>query len=278
MTMGKYLIVVSKLQKHVPKALQKFVRGAIEAKFKEFDVVFDFDGKQKRRDLEATFSDEIPFMTIFGVSTRVEINGEQGPGDSTIYVGTMMAYRLEVSEGTCEKAFPEKEEFLGSLIANTACHEIAHMLGLDNGGYDEGGHTLDPDNMMHSPKPGSGSAFRAFIYTVKRGDSLRAIIDSFKNGSLDKSKCARGPSTLIPELVLNFEPNKEPGFIRDPKKGKGIDVIHPGEKVALPTHTLRPKEYRTRNLPWLVGDKSFTTEQKDRMKQFIASRLKAGLG
>jgi hypothetical protein len=66
MTMGKYLIVVSKLQKHVPKALQKFVRGAIEAKFKEFDVVFDFDGKKKRRDLEATFSDEIPFMTIFG--------------------------------------------------------------------------------------------------------------------------------------------------------------------------------------------------------------------
>ena len=140
-----------------------------------------------------------------------------------------------------------------------------------------GGHTSDPDNMMHAPKPGStNDAIPSITYTVKRGNSLRDIIDRFKNGSLDK--CAKGPSTLKLELVRDFHPNKAPGFIRDPKKGKGIDVIRLGEKVALPTHTLRPKEYRTKNFPWLLGDKSFTKEQKDRMKQFIASRLRAGLG
>ncbi len=69
--MGKYLIVVRKFQKHVPKALQKFVRGAIEAKFKEFDLVFDFDGKKAPRDLVATFSDGIPLMPIFGESSRM---------------------------------------------------------------------------------------------------------------------------------------------------------------------------------------------------------------
>ncbi len=205
-----------------------------------------------------------------------DVDGEEDAGDATIYVGTMMAYRLEVSEGTCEKAFPEKEESLGSLIANTAIHEIAHMLGLNKGGFDDGGHASDPDNMMHSPKPSSMKVFPSFTYTVQRGDSLPTIIERFKNGSLDK--CARGPSTLKLELVRDFEPNKAPGFIRDPAKGKGIDVIHPGEKVALPTHTLQPKEYRTRNFSWLLGDKSFTKEQKDRMKQFIASRLRAGLG
>ena len=83
---------------------------------------------------------------------------------------------------------------------------------------------------------------------------------------------------MLEQLVKDFPPNKEPGFIRDPKKGKGIDKIQPGEKVALPTHTLRPVEYVTRNFPWLLGDKSFTNEQKTTMKNFIASRLKAGLG
>jgi hypothetical protein len=276
MTMGKYLIVVKKFQKHVPTALQKFVREAIDAKFKEFDVVFDFDGKKQPRDLEVTFSDDIPLTPIFGESSRMSVDGDEDAGDATIYIGSMMAYRLEVSAGTCEAAFPEKEESLGSLIANTAIHEIAHMLGLNKDGFDGGGHTSDPDNMMHSPKPSSMSVFPSITYTVQRGDSLRDIIDRFKNGSLDK--CARGPSTLKQELVKDFPPNKEPGFIRDPKKGKGIDVIRVGEKVALPTHTLRPKEYRTKNFPWLLGDKSFTTEQKNRMKQFIASRLKAGLG
>ena len=276
--MGKYLIVVKQFQKHVPKALQKFVRETIEAKFKEFDLEFDFDGKKSPRDLEVTFSDDIAFRPIFGESSRMDANGDEGAADATIYVGTMMAYRLEVSAGTCEKAFPEKEDSLGSLIANTAIHEIAHMLGLNKGGFDEGGHTSDPDNMMHSPKPGSTKdAFPSITYTVQRGDSLRDIIDRFKNGSLDK--CARGPSTpMLEQLVKDFEPNKAPGFIRDPSKGKGIDVIRVGEKVALPTHTLRPKEYRTRNFPWLLGDKSFTNEQKGKMKQFIASRLKAGLG
>ncbi len=274
--MGKYLIVVKNFQKHVPKALQKSVRAAIESKFKEFDVVFDFDGKKLPRDLVVAFSDGIPLMTIFGESSRMDFNGEEDAGDATIYVGTMMAYRLEVSEGTCEKAFPETEESLGSLIANTAIHEIGHMLGLNKDGFDDGGHTSDPENVMHSPKPGSLKVFPSFTYTVQSGDTLLGIIERFKNGSLDK--CARGPSTLKLEFVRDFEPNKAPGFIRDPKKGKAIDVIHPGEKVALPTHTLRPKEYRAKNFPWLLGDKSFTKEQKDRMKQFIASRLRAGLG
>jgi len=274
--MGKYLIVLKNFQKHVPKGLQKFVRETIETKFKEFDLVFDFDGKKAPRDLVATFSNEVPLMPIFGVSSRLEVDGQFDEGESTIYVGTMMAYRLEVSDGTCEKAFPEKDEFLGSLIANTAIHEIAHMLGLNKDGFDHGGHVSDPDNMMHSPQSSAMKVFPSITYTVRRGDSLVGILERFKNGSLHK--CARGPSNLKQELVRDFEPNKAPGFIRDPKKGKGIDVIHPGEKVALPTHTLQPKEYRTRNFGWLIGDKSFTKTQKDTMKQFIASRLKAGLG
>ena len=69
------------------------------------------------------------------------------------------------------KTFPEKEEFLGSLIANTAIHEIAHMLGLNKGGFDTGGHTSDIDNMMHAPKPGStNDVLPSITYTVKRGD------------------------------------------------------------------------------------------------------------
>jgi len=278
--MGKYLVVLNNFKK-IPKALQKFVRETIEEKFKEFDLEFDFDGKKRPRDLEVTFSDDIPFRPLFGESSRMDAGGDQDAGEATIYVGTMMAYRIEVSTETCLKTFPETEAALGSLIANTAIHEIAHMLGLNKGGFDTGGHSSDIDNIMHAPKPSStNDVFPFFTYTVKRGErSLTDIIRRFKKGSLDKTGCSRGPSTpMLEQLVKDFEPNKAPGFIRDPSTGKGIDVIRVGEKVALPTHTLRPKEYRTRNFPWLLGDKSFTNEQKDKMKQFIASRLKAGRG
>ena len=42
---------------------------------------------------------------------------------------------------------------------------------------------------------------------------------------------------MLEQLVKDFPPNKEPGFIRDPKKGKGIDMIHPAKKLRFqPTH------------------------------------------
>jgi hypothetical protein len=283
---GKYLVAIKGFKRTVPAGLQKFVKDTILEKFKLLDIEFDFDGKTRPRDLTVVFSAESPFNPIFGESSRPDFDGDEDPGEATIFVGTMKAYRLEVSASTCESAFPEKNEFLGSLIANTAIHEIAHMLGLNTGGHDMGGHEDNPDNMMHSPKADSARPVKLFsnlVYTVQKNDSLSSIIDRFKSGELDK--CHKGSSNLTRQHVIGSPDNATSGFFMDPavtqdKKEKlgSPFALRVGEKIALPTHFLRSAGYRTRNFPWLLGDKSFAKQQQEKMKAFIEKRVKAGLG
>jgi hypothetical protein len=192
---------------------------------------------------------------------------------------------MKMDNGLCEKTFPETEASLGSLIANTAIHETAHMLGLDTGGHDNGGHTAEPDNVMWDPgtlPPSKAPREPFFVYTVKKGDTLSSLVQKYIRGSLDP--CRLAASTLTYHEVWDYPPNKEPGFIRDPAKGgvKGRRAndpnwIYPGEKIAFSNHTFRSQGYR-RNLPGLLGKKTFTSQQIETMKKFIALRLKAGLG
>ncbi|OUL76764.1 hypothetical protein [Paraburkholderia hospita] len=181
-------------------------------------------------------------------------------GDSTVFVGAMMAMRLQMGNRLCEAAFPETADSLGSLIANVAVHETAQMLGLDTGGYDGDGHSTDLDNFMWDPGSMPGDSTRVspfFEYIVERGDTLSSLVRRFVRGTLDP--CRLGATSLTYSDVWDFPPNKEPGFVRDPKKGgvtgrraNNPNWIYPGEKVAFPNSTLRLQAYR-RTFPGFRG-------------------------
>jgi hypothetical protein len=285
---GKYLVVVSGMSA-IPRSLRKHVQDEILKEYSAFDLDFDFTGRKRARDLAVRFSDEVPIWGAYGESSRPWIGGEQESGESTIYVGMMRAMRLETSPEECEIAFPESVASLGSLIANTAIHEIGHMVGLDTGGYDSAGHTSDVKNYMWD-----ASGFlvggaklntyvsRVFEYTVKRGDTLSGIVLRYRLGTLDK--CRIGPTKLTWTMAWDHPGNKQAGFVGDTKKsGKPGRIansphwIYPGEKVALVNQNYRTQKYRL-YMPGFVGAKKFTDDQIKTMKQFIADRLAAGKG
>jgi hypothetical protein len=284
----KYLVVYKGFATCVPKSLQDFVKKTVVDEFSKFDLELDFTGKQASHDLLVTFSREIPIWPVFGESSRPFFDNDLNnvlSGDSTIFVGAMQAMRIQTGDKSCEAAFPESEAALGSLIANTTIHETAHMLGLNVGGQDDGGHTTDLDNYMWGATTLPGGSTRVtpvFEYTVKRGDTLSGLLQRYLRGALDP--CRIGPTDLTYSMVWEHDANKQAGFIRDPKKG-GVsgrrtdnpNWIYPGEKVAFPNHNLRIRAYR-RNFPGFLGKKSFTTQQVDAMKKFIAQRLAAGKG
>ncbi len=130
---GKYLVVFAGWNTVVPRPLRDFISKKITDELARFDLELDFAGTYKSRDLLVTFTDEIPGLPIYGESTRVRFNNEALSGDSTIYVRMMKMMRLQIGSDSCEPAFPEKEEALGSIIANVTIHEIGHMLGMDTG-------------------------------------------------------------------------------------------------------------------------------------------------
>ena len=147
--------------------------------------------------------------------------------------------RLQTSATACEAAFPETEAALGSIIANCAIHETAHMLGLDTGGIDDGGHTDDPDNYMWDPGtlPGGNTHVSLlFEYTVKPGDTLYGIVQRYISGTLDT--CRIGSTDLTVSDVWQHPANKEMGFVAYPKKivtpgrrANDPNSIYPGERL-----------------------------------------------
>ncbi|AEG00359.1 hypothetical protein [Methylomonas methanica] len=281
----KYLIEFNCFEACVPKKLQDSVKRTIVGAFKDFDVDLDFSGKKSGHDLRVKFTREVPPHPVYGESSRPSMNDVIMSGDATVYVGGMKAMRLQMGNKSCEAAFPETEESLGSLIANTTVHETAHMLGLDSGGYGDAGHSTDLNNYMWDAGSLPGGSTRVtpfFEYVVVRGDTLSGLVQRFIRGTLDP--CRLGATSLTYNEVWDFPPNKEPGFIRDPKKGGVIgrranspNWIYPGEKVAFPNSTLRVQAYR-RNFPGFLGKKTFTDQQSGTMKKFIADRIAAGKG
>lgn len=279
---GKYLIVYTGVET-VPAALRDFVKERISKDLEDFDVELDFSGRRKSRDLLVLFSDEIPVWSVFGESSRMSLNKEQQAGDSTVFVGLMKAMRLQTASGGCEPAFAPTKESLGTMIANTAVHETAHMLGLDQGGYDTGGHVADKDNFMWmSTVKHKTRVSQMFEYTVKRGDTLSAIVQRHKTARLNP--CRRGPTMLDYFMVWQDPENKKEGFVAHPKKSghsgrrsNDPNWIYPGEKVALMDHSFRTQKYRAYYPGWL-GQKKFSDAQVKTMKTFIAARLAAGKG
>jgi LysM domain len=279
----KYFIEFKGFNTSVPSKLAEGVRRTVTGAFAGLDVEIDFAGKRAARDLLLTFTLEVPPHPVYGESSRPSMNDVLLSGDATVFVGAMKAMRLQLGTSSCEAAFPDTAESLGALIANTTVHETGHMLGLDIGGYDDGGHTTDPENYMWDAGSMPGDSTRVsqfFEYVVKKGDTLSSLVHRFIRGTLDP--CRLGATTLTYSDVWDFPPNKGPGFIRDPKKG-GIarrradnpNWIYPGEKVAFPSSTLRVQAYR-RNFPGFLGEKTFTSQQVEVMKKFIAKRLEAG--
>jgi predicted Zn-dependent protease with MMP-like domain len=280
----KYLVVFKGMETVVPKSLRKFVKTTIADDLSAFDLELDFAGSKAGRDLVVTFTADSPGWA-FGESDRSTLNGAALPGSSTIYVGAMKAIRLQTSGANCEPAFLETEGSLGSMIANVTVHEIGHMLGMQDGGYDDGGHTEDPDNHMWDPGSlpgGSTLASPVIEYTVKQGDTLSGIVHRYINSTLDK--CRIGSSFLTYMMVWQHPANKAPGFVAHPTKS-GIlgrrandpNWIYPGEKVALPNTNLRTQGYRA-TFPGFLGKKSFTSEQTEKMKRFVSDRLAVGKG
>ena len=285
----KYLIVYKGLKSAVPRSLQQFVKKKIEDEFGSFDVELDFSENRGGRDLVVTFENKNPGWPVYGESTRISVtNGggtSLGTGNSTLWVRAMTSMRLQINPGVCEAAFPESEAALGALLANCTIHETGHMLGMDSGGYDDGGHSTDPDNYMWDPgsMPGNDThVSRVFEYTVKTGDTLSEIVQRYNNGSLDK--CRVGNDDLTYQDVWQDPDNKKMGFIAHPTKSgvpgrrmNNANYIYAGEKVVLRNNNLRTQDYR-RNFAGFLGKKTFTAEQIKTMKDFIAQRLLAGRG
>jgi hypothetical protein len=281
----KYLIVYRKWASVVPLSVRDFVKKKIQDEFSKFDLELDFSDSRPARDLVVTFSNEIPGWPAYGESSRIRVNNELGKGESTIYVRSIMAMRLETTAGSCESAFPDGEATLGLMVANTTIHETGHMLGMDTGGYDDGGHSTDSGNYMWDPGSmphGDTHVGRFFEYTVKSGDTLSGIVWSYRHGKL--SKCRFGSNDLTYQDVWNHPENKKMGFVAHPTKS-GIpgrrandpNFIYPGEKVALINDNFRTQKYRL-VIAAFLGKKSFTEEQIKTMKDFIAQQIAAGKG
>ena len=111
---------------------------------------------------------------------------------------------------------------------------------------------------------------------------MTGITHKYVAGTLDN--CRIGWSGLNYRDVWSDPQNKAKGFVGDPAKS-GVrgrrandpNWIYPGEKVALENNNLRTQAYKHR-FPGYLGDKSFTSDQIDTIKQFIAQRLADGKG
>lgn len=278
----KYLIVYKGLST-IPASLREFVKSRLIEEYKPFNVELDFSESRTAKDLLITFTSEMPMIPIFGESTRVEVTTDgkttEGIGDGTVYVKALQVTRIELPGDNCEAAFLEKEDKLGQVIVYVAVHETAHMLGLNKGGFDDGGHSTDSANWMWDPgsRPGPSPPL-FFDYTVKQGDTLGSIVMRYKLGTL--TKCHVGPTDLDAQGVWNHPRNKNAGFIADPNKGKtpgrranDPNSIYPGEKVALFNYNVKQPSFREA-VPLFLEKKSFTAEQQATMNGFIADRMK----
>jgi peptidoglycan hydrolase-like protein with peptidoglycan-binding domain len=277
---AKYLIVYKGLNT-IPNSLREFVKNSLTEVYKPFNVELDFSEKGQSKDVEITFTTEMPMIPIYGESDRVELTTAGittlGKGVSSVYVRAIQLTRIESATNTCETAFPENEKQLGAVIVYVAVHETAHTLGLNNGGYDGGGHTTDSANWMWDPGsvPGAPRPW-IFDYTVKAGDTLGMIAMRYKQGTLDK--CHVGPTDLSANDIWNHPRNKTSGFIADPNKGKAGRIannpnfIYPGEKVALFNYNVKSPSFRL-STSFYTATKSFTDEQQTKMKAFIAARM-----
>ncbi|WP_454647895.1 peptidoglycan-binding domain-containing protein [Bradyrhizobium liaoningense] len=278
----KYLIVYKGLRT-IPASVREFVKSRLIEVYKPFNVELDFSEARAPKDLLITFTSEMPAIPIYGESSRVETTTDgatrAGSGDGSIYVRALQVTRIELPNSNCEAAFLEKEDKLGAAIVYVTVHETAHMLGLNTGGFDDGGHSTDPANWMWDPgsRPGPSPPL-FFDYTVQRSDTLGMIVMRYKQGTL--TKCHVGPTDLTVQGVWNHPRNKNAGFIADPNKGKipgrranNPNFIYPGEKVALFNYNVKQPSFRG-SVPLFVQNKSFTDEQQARMNRFISERRK----
>jgi hypothetical protein len=251
----------------VPINLQQIVKTTLNDAFQDVHgIEFTYDEDEKNCQQLLSFSTDM--FPAYGFA-------------GTVYVSFMQIMRLETNGG-CEPAYIDTNESLGINIANSAVHELAHLIGLSYSyaDADAGGHVTDLNNYMWSIEtiPEQDRIITRvnngiFIYTVKDGDILSKIVLDWNNGILDS--CARGPSTHNAQMVWQYNENKQPGFVAYPHKDEipgrianDPDHIYIGEKVCLYHYNFRIQEYRQYYPGW-IGQKVFTDEQIRIMNEFV---------
>jgi hypothetical protein len=285
-TSRQYLIWFRNFRE-IPSDLRGGIRRTILDGFSQVNnLVFDFNRLTSARDLSVEYSTNVPIWGAWGESSRADVNGELQAGESIIFLGAMQAYRIATSDGGCVPAFENSDSSLGSMVANTTVHEIAHMLGLDTGGWDGGGHTEDSSNYLYAFRPTPSRPRRRtrmyngiLEYTVRSGDTMTGILNRFKRARLHR--CIRGADGLTVQMIWETPQNQEHGYVAHPTKSdvgsrraNDPNWIYVGERVALPHHTFRSDAYR-RNFPSWLGTKQFTDEQIRTMNDFVRRRIQS---
>jgi hypothetical protein len=278
--LSKYSYLVTfKNFKIVPQKLSRSIESTICLAYRSVRVSFDFGGRYTRAPSTVEISNEIPLWPVFGERSEFGIYVYvRYMKESVImrYAGNKPYF---LSSGkmkqSCSYFFINNQQVLGSMIANTIVHELAHELGLNTGGHDNGGHVKDKNNYMwHDTIPNPKGRRHPFIgdsvivYTVTQKVSLRTILNRYITGNL--TRCFKGGSALKPYMILEHPQNQKPGFLGHAilEKKCSAHVITPGIMVALPQIVARPPELR-RYLPAWTGPKNFTARQKAQMNRHI---------
>jgi len=161
---------------------------------------------------------------------------------------------------TCEPLFRRVANELGKALADTALHEIAHLLGVNDGGDDGGGHTGDPGNVMFETRfhrdfsPLISDAKRTVKYRIVAGDSLSKIAN----------RIGFVPPVGDWRTLYDFK-GQDGKSNRALLRSGNPNLIFPNEEIWIPDATERLKYYRSVELQ----ERSYSSEQLATMRRWI---------